>query len=88
MSARVGERYFVWLDAGTFESDATRRTIVKFAHIQNATVRQRMSVSNCQHTTTRRGADHMRASFCLQGRGQNLRGTRCAFTGQYNEWQV
>src|SRR6185295_15359116 len=67
----VGPREFhqcIRLDAGAFKSHTGSGAVIKFADVQNAAIRQRMTISNRKHTTTRLGADHARTLFSLQRR--------------------
>src|SRR5690349_24255998 len=72
----------VGLDACAFESQAARSLVVKLTDIEHTAIRQRVPVSNRQHTATRAGADNLRASFRLQCRREDLRGARRIRTRQ------
>ena len=77
--------YFVGLYAYSFESNTAGGAIVKLADVQNAAVREGVSVSNRQHATTGFSTDDARAPFRLQRRHEDLRGARGVFTRQHNE---
>ena len=76
--------YFIRFDPSAFESHAARSLIVKLTDIQHAAVRQRVAVSNRKHAAARAVAKHLRATFRLQRRREDLRGARRVFTRQYN----
>ena len=56
---------FVRSDANSFQSNSFGRLVVEFANVQHTTIRQRMAVSNSQHTTASHVADHSGASLLL-----------------------
>src|ERR1044072_6889019 len=74
----------VRFDAGAFESHAGGSFIVKLTDIQHAAIRQRVPVSNRKHAAARAAAKHLRATFRLQRRCEDLRGARSVFTRQDN----
>jgi hypothetical protein len=66
--------HFIRFDSRAFESHAARSLIVKLTDIQHAAIRQRVPVSNRKHAPARAATKHLRATFRLQRRREDLRG--------------
>src|ERR1700752_5447113 len=75
------------LNACPFQPQTTRGSIIKPAQVAHATVRQRVSAADGEHTTPRATTDDLRTMVSLEGGNHALCRARSVFTGEYNEWK-